>query len=524
MWTFVRGHKSPFQCWLTRAEQELLRALDALSKLHAMNGMDHTPDLYRKAAKENARAHKFMDDVSYHQARRAANLSTLYSEAALEKVRAMQPPDVSAEVVWSNGKVEWLAKGMKDIGSNWKVLLPARRLMAGDRVRTGNGIRAVLVFHDKTRLELKSKTELELIQVSFNEQDNQADSEISIIQGEIYSEVTPANNKDIPNYRVRYGNYSIAFRGTTTRLYSDAMSVTEGEVKFRSGFFEDAFPQGKAALISKNGIEKVDLIPAPQMHLVPRKFAPRVIPLSWGGINGAVKYEIEVAKANKDNSFIDLADSGSVAGNLLNWDTKELKTGKYIWRVTGIDHQDLLGMPSMNGEFEVINNLAFNIQALNPLKGQFTTRNNRIFVRPSDIEHSIKHFELSVNGGEFEPITEDGISVGEAGKHLLVFRSHAFSGETLTKKQTIVVDDTHPETQIRQTRIQGTDEVELSLTASDDMTLDSVSLTVDGIVHTDPAKLVVRVPLGSEIVYQAIDKAGNETPAHRRTVGVDGLE
>lgn len=506
-----------------QAEKELLRAMDALTKLHAMNGVDHAPENYRRAASFNKKAHEAMERVSYDQARRFAGTSIIHAEDGIKNVRKMQPKDVSAELVWSSTPVKWLPNGKKDKPTNWKVLPHNSRLMAGDRVRTDEGVHAVLVFHDKTRMEMKGKTEVELIQVSYNQMDGQADSEIEILAGEIYSEVTPAKNKAIPNYRVRYGNYSIAFRGTHTRLYSHAMSVTEGEVKFRSGKFEGAFPQGQAALMSKNGVRQVNLIHAPHMQLIPREFAQRTVPLFWGAINGAITYEIEVAEANAENSFINLAATGSVAGNVTNWKTEPLETGKYIWRVTGVDHQKLLGMPS-SGEFTVVNKLGFDIQAVNPLKGKFTTKNNRLFVRPVDIENSIDRVEVSINGGEFEPLSDDGIPVGSAGTHQFVFRSHAFSGEVLSKKKTILVDDMEPKVKMVQSPIHGSDDIQLSITATDDYNLENVSLTVNGKEHTHPSKLDLRVPAGSSISYHATDKAGNQTPAHRCLIGFDGIE
>ncbi len=232
----------------------------------------------------------------------------------------------------------------------WQLARRGTLLRAGDRLRTGNHSFAVVSLADGSTLGLRPATAIRLGRIAIDAQ-LRRQVRIELLRGNLTSTVAPSGTG--ANFDIVTRVATAGVRGTVFRV--DQNPASEGAPRTRletlSGKVELAGSKGKVMVPAGTGsMVRADGRPSKPRKLLTgaRPAAPlkgRVPPgvtLRWHPLKGAATWRVELAR---DADFT--RSSRSLATTRLAMVLPaDLAAGKWFWRLTPIDADGFVGMPS----------------------------------------------------------------------------------------------------------------------------------------------------------------------------------
>lgn len=220
------------------------------------------------------------------------------------------------------------------------------KLYIGDRVNTEAKQSVRLQFADKSELQVLSHSEVELDKLSYYKNNGMVDTRVRLNSGSVNTWVEKQTEDSI--YQIITPAAITAVRGTAFRLSAtdgniSRTEVTEGTVAVSAGQSKKDVKEGFGIVAEKDKPlpEPVKLLPAPELT-VSESSDHRQIKAEWKALEGAAFYRYQLAT---DSDFNDVVKELKTTETLHFFD--DLDTGKYYFKVRGIDQLALEGLDSV---------------------------------------------------------------------------------------------------------------------------------------------------------------------------------
>ncbi|MBK7857753.1 MAG: FecR domain-containing protein [Archangiaceae bacterium] len=262
------------------------------------------------------------------------------------------PEDVVARVAATSGPVF--------LGADEATLKPAEPgmpVLVNELVKTGPGAKVIIHLKDGSGIEVKPESVIKMPVLEVNGTSRQV--KIEVLRGGIAADVRKASQLSKFEASSRVSVASV--RGTKFRLGVDEggetrLETLEGLVAVSATREPNAapveVPAGRGTVVGAEG----KISPPTALPAEPKVTAPLKGPvgpqqrLEWQPVPDVAAYVVEVAR---DADFMVEAKSERVAlGTTLSWPAP-LASGKWFWRVTGVDSAGFLGAPSRVYAFTV---------------------------------------------------------------------------------------------------------------------------------------------------------------------------
>lgn len=255
------------------------------------------------------------------------------------------PEDVVARIAAVGGNV---FLGADD--ANLKPAEPGMPVLLNELVKTGANAKASVHFRDGSSIELKPESKIRLPVLKM-EAGGDRQVRIEILSGGVTADVRKATQQSRFEASSRVSVASV--RGTVFRFGVEANGVSrvetlEGLVAVASALDPSAppveVPAGTGTLVSAEGkVAPPEKLPQAPVAVGPLKGKlPSDARFSWQPVDDASSYRLELAR---DADFMVEPKSADVQATSLSWPVK-LPSGKWFWRVSGIDGNGFAGAPS----------------------------------------------------------------------------------------------------------------------------------------------------------------------------------
>lgn len=174
-------------------------------------------------------------------------------------------------------------------------------LNVGDEVRTMDG-RASIRLADGSEIRLEPQSVLVFDRMTQFGRDGMADTRIRLERGALGTRVQPLT-EDGSRFQIETPSAVAAVRGTAFRLNTDGnlsrLEVTEGQVAFGNGRFQQLVNEGYAAELGHQGsIRQMPLPPMPRLATVPATIEELPFEISWQAPEDASGYQINLIDRN----------------------------------------------------------------------------------------------------------------------------------------------------------------------------------------------------------------------------------
>ena len=213
----------------------------------------------------------------------------------------------------------------------------------GDRLSTGSDSSVAVRFADDTILTLHASSEMRFDHLSAHGETGMVDSRLNLLEGRLDTRVTPAAGPG-SRFEIHTPAAVSAVRGTEYRASATAVSanieVIEGSVEVEGAGEQALLPEGFGTRVEQGSppLPPRELLPAPQLSVLPAPIESIGFPLRWSPVAGATRYRIEIAATAAYESILwdQLTDSEQV--NL-----PDLADASYHLRLRAIDELGLEG-------------------------------------------------------------------------------------------------------------------------------------------------------------------------------------
>lgn len=219
------------------------------------------------------------------------------------------------------------------------------RLLSGDSVKTGPDSNLSIRFADGSELLVLSNSEVAMDRLSAYGTTGMVDTRVRLQGGRVDTRVKPGKGPG-SRYHIITPAAVAAVRGTQFRVSADTgqpvarSEVLEGKVGVsgagasqlvRAGY-------GTVATAGKPPEPPRELLPAPDLTVLPAQFDRLPLQFRWGDVDTAAGYRYQVAANERFDLLLADGTSSQTAA------TADLPDGNYILRVRAIDSDRLEGL------------------------------------------------------------------------------------------------------------------------------------------------------------------------------------
>ncbi len=270
------------------------------------------------------------------------------------------------------------------------------KLVAGDRIQTGAGAFARLLFEDGSVLILRENSELIVETLESYGNKDVFNTNLELKRGRLDNKVNP-DKKPGSRFEINTPSATAAVRGTSYRLnVIDQESITtevlEGEVNVANEVGGIGVEGGFGTLV-KQGVPPtppVALLPVPELSQIPTLFEQLPIKFQLPEIKDAHAYRIQIAP---DSAFLALNYDDLSLSTTVSID--ELRDGEYFIKVRGVDQNALEGFDSLHGF--ILNAKPDAPLLIEPQRGQTVSSEYRKFSWTKNADATAYHFQLADN-------------------------------------------------------------------------------------------------------------------------------
>ena len=254
---------------------------------------------------------------------------------------------IAAEVARTHGEV----KVLRATSGDALTLAAGMKLQRGDRIVTGSGANATLIFVDGSTLLIQENSRVEMESLARYRGPETADTRVKLETGRVETDVRPLTGPGA-RYEIKTPPMTLGVRGTHFRVGTDEAAgvarseVLEGKVAAAGSAkpvligagFGTLAEAGKAPSAAK------PLLPAPELGAVPALLERVPLRFQWQSLGGATRYRAQVFA---DKELHDLVADGTFAEPRARF--ADLPDGSYHLRVRGIDAEGLEGRDAVRG-------------------------------------------------------------------------------------------------------------------------------------------------------------------------------
>jgi hypothetical protein len=247
------------------------------------------------------------------------------------------------------------AGGRVDAGPSADKLEPVTRgapLTVGTVVSTGAGAAVWLGLADGSRIRLGPNASIRLGKLHLNAKLARV-VELELLRGEIETRVAAGANGSVFDVRTPSGVAGVRgtqFRVSTGEADEMRLSTLEGRVAVTAKDTEVTVPAGQRVRVvagqppsPPGALLEAPLVDAPLQGALPADRA-----LRWRAVSGAARHQVELAR---DAEFTFDVRTFEAAADTLPMGA-ELPSGKWFWRVAGVDAEGFVGRTSRVYAFE----------------------------------------------------------------------------------------------------------------------------------------------------------------------------
>lgn len=219
----------------------------------------------------------------------------------------------------------------------------------GDTLQTGGDGFASIRSTDGSRLVIPTNSKVHLKNI------NQNPIQIELQKGRVENYVTDSSksfvkNKGRTSYQIRTPAVTLSVRGTEFRVaYNEAdntarTAISQGLVAAQKPAEcapPDLLERGDGALVSKQGIKKVAMLPAPDLSALPVLYRGPDMIFTLKPVEKAIEYHMQAAT---DEAFIAVVKESYSSTPIIKF--SDLPGGFYYVRFTAIDTNGIEGFAS----------------------------------------------------------------------------------------------------------------------------------------------------------------------------------
>jgi hypothetical protein len=239
--------------------------------------------------------------------------------------------------------------------------------MIGEGGRIQTGLNAFLSFGlaDGSTVTLPSQSVIRIERLRRYRLTNEMERLFKLEDGRSQTEVTPrTNGRD--RFEMRTPISVAAVRGTDFRVSlldggkAATAEVLGGHVGLGGGGTETTLDPGVGARVTPDGTTgPVKLLPPPDLADPARVQSERALAFRIVPLDQAVRYRVQIAK---DAGFLDISEETIAAGT--DATLPSLPNGDYFVRVTGIDGNEIEGLPRVYGFERHLNAITATVEPL----------------------------------------------------------------------------------------------------------------------------------------------------------------
>ncbi len=305
----------------------------------AVAGLDQALDACRKR--------------EWKDCREKASAATAKAQEALKLTQGRRHVVGEAKLAEMSGHVD----GRKAADLVWSPRSKGDKLEEGQMVRTRSRSFADIVFPDRSHMKLAESSQVAIQSLRRDVLKRSEQSKVTLLGGAVETVLGSQRrgkslDLQVPGVKIKSNSrkFFASRRGENVRIAN--YDQTRMELETVSATL--TLGQNQGTLVEGGRASEVrDLLPAPQdLRPERRPIAYQgEIELRWEGVEGAVRYWVEIAAGT--SSFKKVVRSHSdVRGT--RFSPRGLKTGLYYWRVSAIDSLGLPGPKSRAGSFQVV--------------------------------------------------------------------------------------------------------------------------------------------------------------------------